>query len=243
MRRAGKVVAAALKEVTAAIEPGVTTRELNAVVEAVIRGAGAIPSFLGVPAIVQGAPDFPAASCISVNEEVVHGLPGDRVLKEGDIVSIDVGAILDGWHGDAAVTVGVGRISPEAERLIRVTREALELGIAQARAGGWLGDISAAIQAHGEQAGFSVVKDFTGHAIGRQMHEGFQIPNFGIPKSGIRLRAGMTMALEPMFTTGSENVGIRSDGWTVATLDGSLSAHFEHSVAVTDTDPIVLTAA
>lgn len=243
MRKAGEVVAAALREVTAAVEPGVTTGQLNAVAEEVIAAAGAIASFRGVPALVPGAQDFPAATCISVNEEVVHGLPGSRILAEGDIVSVDVGAILDGWHGDAAVTVGVGSISEEAERLIRVTREALEAGIAQARAGGWLGDVSAAIQAHAEGHGYSVVKDFTGHAIGREMHEGFQIPNFGIAKSGLRLRAGMTMALEPMLTAGSESVGIRSDGWTVATLDGSLSAHFEHTVAVTKGDPIVLTAA
>lgn len=242
MRRAGRVVAEALRQVAAALEPGITTGDLNAVAEQVITSVGGIPSFKGVPALVPGAPDYPAASCVSVNEEVVHGLPGSRVLREGDIVSVDVGVILEGWHGDAAVTLGVGRISEEAKRLITVTREALEAGIAVARAGGWLGDISAAIQAHGEQNGYSVVRDFTGHAIGREMHEGFQIPNFGVPKTGLRLRPGMTMALEPMFTAGGASVSIKSDGWTVVTQDGSLSAHFEHTVAVTNGEPIVLTA-
>lgn len=241
MGRAGRVVAQALREVTSAVEPGVTTGRLNAIVEEVISAAGGIASFKGVPAIVPGGPDFPAASCVSVNEEVVHGLPGERVLQAGDIVSVDVGVILDGWHGDAAVTVGVGNIRQQAEHLVGVTREALMAGIAEAKAGGWLGDVSAAIQAYGEERGLSVVKDFTGHAIGREMHEGFQIPNFGVPKTGMRLRAGMTMAIEPMFTLGSAQVTIRGDGWTVTTVDGSLSAHWEHTIAVTDGEPAVLT--
>ena len=241
MGRAGRVVAQALREVAAASEPGVTTGQLNKIVDDVITAAGGIASFKGVPAIVPGGPAFPAASCVSVNEEVVHGLPGERVLRSGDIVSVDVGVILDGWHGDAAVTVGVGPIGPQAELLVRMTREALLAGIDAARAGGWLGDISAAIQAQGEKHGLAVVRDFTGHAIGREMHEGFQIPNFGVPKTGMRLRAGMTMAIEPMFTLGSAEVAIRSDGWTVTTVDNSLSAHWEHTIAVTDGEPAVLT--
>jgi len=242
MRRAGRVVGQALEQVSAAIAPGVTTAELDRIADEVIASAGGVASFKGVPAIVPGAPPFPAASCVSVNEEVVHGIPGPRVLQQGDIVSIDVGAIVDGWHGDAAITVAVGPVSEEAERLIQVTRDALVAGISQARAGGWLGDISAAIQSYGEEHGLSVVREFTGHAIGREMHEGLQIPNFGTPGTGARLRAGMTLAIEPMFTLGSPRVSIRRDGWTVVTLDGSLSAHWEHTIAITDGEPEILTA-
>ncbi len=242
MGRAGRVVAEALREAGAAVAPGVTTGELDRIVEDVIAASGGIASFKGVPAIVPGGPAYPAASCVSVNEEVVHGLPGERVLQAGDIVSVDVGVILDGWHGDAAITAAVGEISPEAQHLVEVTRQALMAGIAAARSGGWLGDVSAAIQSFGESRGLSVVRDFTGHAIGREMHEGFQIPNFGSPKTGMRLRPGLTMAIEPMFTLGSAQVAIRSDAWTVTTVDGSLSAHWEHTIAVTDGEPAVLTA-
>ncbi len=242
MGRAGRVVAEALREVGAAVAPGVTTGDLNRIVEEVITAAGGIASFKGVPAIVPGGPAFPSASCVSINEEVVHGLPGERILQAGDIVSVDVGVILEGWHGDAAITAAVGPIGPEAERLVQVTREALMAGIDAARSGGWLGDVSAAIQSCGESRGLAVIRDFTGHAIGREMHEGFQIPNFGTPKTGMRLRPGLTMAIEPMFTLGSAQVAIRGDAWTVTTVDGSLSAHWEHTIAVTDGEPAVLTA-
>ncbi len=241
MRAAGRIVGRVLRLLATEAKPGVTTAHLNDLAEKAIANAGGVPSFRGVPPLVVGAPAYPSATCISVNQEVVHGLPGSRELKDGDLVSVDVGVILDGWHGDAAVTFGVGSISPEARRLMETTSEALQAGIAALRSGGRLGDVSAAIQARGESRGYGVVRDFTGHAIGREMHEGFQIPNFGLAGTGLRLRPGMTMALEPMFTIGSPEVAIEADGWTVATRDGSLSAHFEHTVAVTKGEPIILT--
>lgn len=241
MRESGRIVARVLQALGEAAEPGVRTAELDAMADRMIREAGAIASFRGVPAAFPGVAPFPAASCISVNEEVVHGIPGERVLAEGDIVSIDVGTILNGWHGDGAVTVPVGQVSDEAQRLIEVTRGALAAGIAAARPEGWLGDISAAIAAYAESRGFSVVRDYTGHGIGRAMHEGFQVPNFGRPRTGLRLRPGMTMAIEPMVNVGGAETTVLANGWTVVTADGKLSAHFEHTIAVTQDEPLILT--
>jgi len=235
MRAAGKVVAAALVELEASIVPGkTTTMELDCLAEAVLGRYGAIPSFKGYKA-------YPNAICIAVNEEVVHGIPGPRRLEEGDIVGIDVGAILDGYQADAAITVAVGRVSPEAEGLIRVTRGALFAGIRKARVGGRLTDISHAIQAYAEEHGFSVVRELVGHGIGRDMHEDPQVPNFGRPGRGPRLREGMTLAIEPMVNAGAYQIESLPDGWTIVTKDRSLSAHFEHTVAVTKDGPDILT--
>jgi methionyl aminopeptidase len=196
---------------------------------------GAIPSF-------KGYRGYPANLCVSINDEIVHGIPGKRVLREGDIVSIDFGAIYQGFQGDAAVTVGVGTISPEAERLIATTEGALKAGIAAAYAGARLGDISAAIESYVEAAGLNVVREYTGHGIGRDMHEEPQVPNFGIPGQGPVLKKGMTLALEPMVNLGDWRTRLSNDQWTVLTLDGSLSAHFEHTIAITDGEAEVLTA-
>ena len=241
MRQAGQLVARALVAVHEAVRAGVTTAELDAIAEEVILSGGGKPSFRGVPGIVPGAPPYPAATCISVNEEVVHGIPGDRVLQEGDIVSVDVGAVLDGWHADAAMTFGVGQISARAQRLIEATRTALMLAIGKARPGYRLGDISAAIQAYAEEHGFAVVREYTGHGIGREMWEGFQVPNFGVPGTGLKLRPGMTMAIEPMLIDGSGDTTVRPNGWTVVASDGGLAAHFEHTIAVTEGEPMILT--
>jgi len=239
MRRAGQIVAEVLERMRERVAPGVTTGELNALAEEVIRRNDAIPSFKGYP---PGSPHpFPASICASVNEELVHGIPGPRVLREGDIVSIDVGAIYEGYHGDAAVTLPVGEIAEEARRLLEVTEEALYVGIAQARAGNRSGDISAAIQEHVERHGFNVVREYTGHGIGRQMHEEPQVPNFGRPGRGVLLRAGMTVALEPMVLAGDYRVRVLEDNWTVASADGRLTAHFEHTILIRDGEAEVLT--
>lgn len=241
MREAGRVVARVLQALAQAAAPGVATAELDKLADEMIAAAGGIASFRGVPAPRAGVEDYPASSCISVNEEVVHGVPGPRLLRQGDIVSMDVGVILDGWHGDATVTVGIGDISPEAARLLETTHEALMVGIAKARAGGWLGDVSSAIQTYAESRGYSVVREYTGHGIGRVMHEGFQVPNFGAPRSGMRLKEGLTMAVEPMLNVGVPETRVLENGWTVVTADGKLSAHWEHTIAVTDGDPLILT--
>jgi methionyl aminopeptidase len=235
MRAAGRIVAATLKEVSASIIPGkTTTLELDALAETIIKGHGAIPSF-------KGYKGYPNATCIAVNEEVVHGIPGPRVLKEGDIVGIDLGAVLDGWHADAAITVPVGRVSELAHRLLETARNALFAGIWKARPGNHLTDISNAIQEYVESRGFSVVRDLVGHGIGRSMHEDPQVPNFGRPGRGPVLEVGMTLAIEPMVNVGSYQVETLKDGWTIVTKDRSLSAHFEHTVAITETGPDVLT--
>jgi methionyl aminopeptidase len=241
MREAGRVVARVLEQLRQAAAPGVETAALDRLADGVIMQAGGIASFRGVRAPHEGTPDYPSATCISVNEEIVHGLPGPRRLSEGDIVSVDVGVILAGWHGDATVSFGVGAISPEAARLLEATEESLYVGIAKARGGGWMGDISAAIQSHAEGCGYCVVRDYTGHGIGRQMHEGFQLPNFGKPRTGLRLRPGLTIAIEPMLNAGTAGTVVLENGWTVVTADGQLSAHFEHTVAVTDGEPLILT--
>lgn len=234
MRRAGALVAQVLETLRENVRPGVSTGWLDRIAENTIREGNGVPSF-------KGYRGFPASICASVNDEVIHGIPGGRILVEGDIVGVDVGAIVDGYHGDAAVTLGVGSVSSEAERLMQATRESLHAGIENARPGLRLGDIGSAVQAVVEANGFSVVRDFVGHGIGRNMHEEPQIPNFGRPGEGIRLRAGMVLAIEPMVNAGGHEVRIQSDGWTACTLDGSLSAHFEHTVAVTLDGPEVLT--
>jgi len=241
MRRAGRIVAEVLERMRERVAPGVTTAELDELAEAVIRKYNAIPSFKGYPGHPHRNYPFPASVCTSVNEELVHGIPGPRVLQEGDIISIDVGAILDGYHGDAAITLPVGAISPEAQRLLEVTEGALYAGIAAARVGNRSGDISAAIQSYVESRGYNVVREYTGHGIGRKMHEDPQVPNFGKPGRGARLRRGMTIALEPMVLAGDNCVRVLEDHWTVVSCDGKLTAHFEHTIAITDGEAEILT--
>jgi methionyl aminopeptidase len=239
MRLAGEVVAEAKAVVIGAIKPGVTSLEMDDLAEEVIRKRGAIPSFKGYQP-GSGKP-FPATICFSFNEEIVHGIPGDRKIKEGDIVSVDFGAIVDGYHGDSAFTVGVGQISEEAEKLINVTRNSLSKGIEQAVVGARLTNISHAIQEYAENEGYSVVREYVGHGIGRDLHEEPQVPNYGDPGRGPKLRSGMTIAIEPMLNIGTWRTKQLDDGWTVVTEDGNLSAHFEHTVAITDQGPEVLT--
>jgi methionyl aminopeptidase len=233
MRSSNRIVAEILQSVVAAVRPGARTRDLNALAEELLRKYKARSAF-------KGYNGYPAVLCTSVNEEVVHGIPSDRVLKEGDIVSLDFGAVWEDYYGDAAITVPVGSISAEARRLLRVTEEALGKAIEQARPGNHVGDISAAIQGYVESRGFSAVRDFVGHGIGRFMHERPQIPNFGPPGRGVRLKSGMTLAIEPMINAGGYGVEVLEDGWTAVTRDRSLSAHFEHSVAVTENGPYIL---
>jgi len=235
MRQAGRIVAEVLEGLCARVKPGVMTAALDAWAEQLIRRRGGVPSF-------KGYRGFPASVCISIDAEIVHGIPGRRRLREGEIVSLDVGVIYEGYQGDAAITVGVGTISPVATQLIQVTQEALAAAIAAARAGQRLGDVSHAIQVTAESKGYGVVREYVGHGIGRSMHEDPQIPNFGPPGQGPLLRPGMTLALEPMVTVGDYHTRLLDDGWTVVTADGSLSAHFEHTIAVTEGDPTILTA-
>jgi methionyl aminopeptidase len=233
MRRSNRVVAEILQEVKAAVKPGVKTRALDELAEALLKKHRARSAF-------KGYNGYPAVLCTSVNEEVVHGIPSDRVLREGDILSLDFGAVCDEYYGDAAITVPVGAVSEEAQRLLRVTEESLYKAIEQARPGKYMGDISAAVQRHVESQGFSAVRDFVGHGIGKFMHERPQVPNFGIPGRGVRLKAGMTLAIEPMINAGGYEVVVLGDGWTAVTRDRCLSAHFEHSVAVTENGPLIL---
>ena len=237
MREAGLVVARTLDAVATAVRPGVSTAELDALAEREIRAAGATPSFLGYHG-------YPATICTSVNDQIVHGIPSPaRHLDDGDIISVDCGAIVDGWHGDAAVTVGVGSISAEHATLLRVCETALWQGIAHARDGGRLGDISHAVEASIGRAGpYGVVEEYTGHGIGTAMHMDPPVPNYGPAGRGLRLRAGMALAIEPMVTLGSPETVLLDDGWTVITADGSWAAHFEHTVAITPDGPWVLTA-
>jgi methionyl aminopeptidase len=234
MRAANRLVALVLTDLRAAAAPGVTTAELDALAEAEIRAAGGIPAF-------KGYRGYPATICASVNDQVIHGIPSRRALVAGDVLSIDVGALLDGFYGDAAITVPVGAISDDAARLLRVTEESLYRAIAQARVGNRVSDIGHAVQQHVEAHGFSVVREFVGHGIGEAMHEEPQIPNFGEPGHGPRLTEGMVLAIEPMVNLGMPAVRVLDDGWTAVTKDGSLSAHFEHTVAVTASGPVVLT--
>jgi methionyl aminopeptidase len=237
MREAGRVNALALAAVKELIQPGITTAELNAAAEEVIRKHHGIPAFKDYP----GPYPYPATLCISINEELVHGIPGKRKLKSGDIVSVDCGTILNGFVGDSAFTAGVGEISAQARRLLEVTERSLYVGIEKMMAGNRTGDISAAIQQFVEGQGFHVTREYTGHGVGRNMHEGPQVPNYGTPGRGVVLRPGMTIALEPMVLVGTENTRVLADQWTVVSADGSLTAHFEHSVAVTEGEPLILT--
>jgi methionyl aminopeptidase len=234
MREAGRIVAAVIEALTGEVRPGATTRELDDVAVREFKKRGAVASF-------KGYRGYPASICTSVNEEVVHGIPGAWVLKTGDIISLDVGAMVNGFHADAAVTLGVGAISPDAQRLIATTKGALEAGIAAARSGARLGDVSAAIQSYAESRNFSVVKEYVGHGIGRDLHEDPQIPNFGNAGEGIRLKKGMTMALEPMLNAGVWRTKLTDNKWTVITADGKLSAHFEHTIAIADSVPEIMT--
>lgn len=239
MRRANGIVAEVLASMREWVVPGVTTAELDERAEALIRDRDAIPSFKGYPP-GSGHP-FPGAICASVNEELVHGIPGSRVLEEGDIISIDVGAIWNGYHGDGAVTLPVGEVSQEAKDLMAVTEGALEAGIAAARAGDRAGDISAAIQSYVEERGYEVVREYTGHGIGRKMHEDPQVPNHGKPGQGVLLRKGMTIALEPMVLISSPRVRVLDDHWTVVSQNGKPTAHFERTIAITNGDADILT--
>jgi methionyl aminopeptidase len=236
MREAGRVNSLALAAVRELLQPGVTTADLNAAAEEVLRKHGAYSPFKNY-----GHPPFPASICVSINEELVHGIPGHRKLQEGDIVSVDCGAFIEGFVGDSAFTAGVGEISLLATKLIDVTKQALNVGIAMMQAGNKSGDVSAAIQQYVESEGFHVVREYTGHGVGRKMHEGPQVPNYGTPGTGVHLRPGMTIALEPMVLVGTHRTRVLSNQWTVDSADGSLTAHQEHSVAVTEGDPFILT--
>lgn len=234
MRAACGLVADLLVELRRLVAPGVTTGELDAHAEAYVRARGGVPAF-------KGYHGFPATLCTSVNEEVIHGIPGPRALRDGDLISIDVGVVLDGFYGDSAITVGVGRIGDREAELLRVTEESLYLGIARALAGARVSDIGAAVQRHVEAYGFSVVREFVGHGVGAALHEEPQVPNFGPPGRGPRLTEGMTLAIEPMVAMGKAAVKVLGDGWTAVTKDRSLAAHFEHTIAVTASGPVILT--
>jgi methionyl aminopeptidase len=234
IREAGRSVAEVLQIMMGRLRPGLVARELDEIVRAEFKKRNVVPAFLGYHG-------YPAAVCVSINDEIVHGIPGDREIMDGDIVSIDLGAIHKGFVGDAAVTAGVGKVSREAQRLIEVTREALDRAIAVARAGARLGQVGAAIQGYVEAQGFSVVREYVGHGVGRQMHEDPQVPNYGDPDSGPILRDGMVIAIEPMVNVGDWRTKRDSDNWTVRTVDGSLSAHFEHTIAIRDGQAGVLT--
>jgi methionyl aminopeptidase len=236
MARAGRALDGVVRELESACRVGVRTIELDRIAERRIRAAGARPGFLGYHG-------FPNSICVSINDEAVHGIPGPRKIEDGDIVSLDLGLVLDGFWADMGCTVAVGKVDPEARRLMRATEECLEIAIQHAQPGGRLGDISSAVQRHAEAAGFSVIRQFVGHGIGRQMHEDPQLPNFGQPGTGPELKPGMTLAIEPMVNQGSPDVYIKPDGWTVCTTDGALSAYFEHTVAITKDGPRVLTSA
>lgn len=227
---AARIVAESQKVLIEAVEPGVTTEELDRLAEEYIRDSGGIPAF-------KGYRNFPKTLCTSVNDQVVHGIPSNRILKDGDIIGLDLGAIIEGFYGDGAVTIPVGKVSKDVENLLSVTKEALMKGIERGIVGNRLSDISHAIQAHVERDGYSVVRDFVGHGIGRQLHEEPQVPNYGRPGQGPRLREGMVLAIEPMVNMGAHSVRVLSDGWTAVTCDGSLSAHFEHTVAIQASGP------
>jgi methionyl aminopeptidase len=237
MRRANVVVAEVLHALKGSVAPGVTTLELDSLAEEITLKKNAIPAFKGYS--VAGR-IFPRCLCVSINEEIVHGIPSNRPLREGDIVGLDYGVIYDGFYGDSAVTIGVGKVSEEAARLMAVTEQALYKGIEQLHAGKRLGDLGFAIQQTAEGAGYSVVRAFVGHGIGKKLHEEPPVPNYGEPDRGVRLKEGMVVAIEPMVNAGGYEVEIKEDGWTAVTKDGSLAAHFEHSVAVTKNGPVIL---
>jgi methionyl aminopeptidase len=234
MRQAGKIVATTLQRLTEEIKPGIKTSHLDSVAASELKKYGAKASF-------KGYRGFPASLCVSVNDEIVHGIPGERELNSGDVVSLDFGAIVNGFHGDGAITVGVGKMSSKARELVEVTEAALMVGIKQARNGAHLGDVSAAIQNYVETRGFSVVREYSGHGVGRDLHEDPLVPNFGSPGEGPVLRKGMTLAIEPMVTTGDWRTRLASNRWTVSTVDGSLAAHFEHTIAISEGEAEILT--
>jgi methionyl aminopeptidase len=236
MKQAGRIAANALKKAGETLKPGITTKEVDKIVYEYIKGQGAVPSFLNYGG-------FPASCCISVNETVIHGIPSDRIICDGDIVSIDVGACYKGFHGDCAETFAIGNISDEAKQLIKVTRESFYKGIEKAVVGNRVSDISNAVQTYCEQFGYGVVDCFTGHGIGAQLHEDPPVPNYGRPGRGPRLMAGMTLAIEPMVNAGTHQVSVLSDKWTVVTNDKRLSAHYENTVLITKTGPVILTTA
>jgi methionyl aminopeptidase len=238
MRRAGRLVAEVLALVESALKPGVTTGRLDELAEKHIRAAGAIPSFKGYG---DRRNPFPGSLCVSIDDEVVHGIPGNRPIRDGQLVSIDAGAIIDGWHGDAARTFIVGDRGPEAARLVETTRLAMMAGIAAAVPGARIGDISAAIEDVAKPAGYGIVRQFVGHGIGTEMHQEPQVPNYRAGARGLELAPGICLAIEPMLTLGGDEVSIKPDGWTVVTRDGSLAAHFEHTIAVTEHGPEILT--
>ncbi len=234
MRQAGHIVATVLQTLSREVKPGLKTKELDHLTVCELYRLGAKPSFLGYRG-------YPASLCVSINDEIVHGIPGDRFICEGDIVSLDFGAVFQGYQGDSAVTVPAGKVSPDAKELLEVTQQALAEGIKAARSGNHLGDISAAIQEYAEKRGFSVVREYSGHGIGRALHEEPQIPNFGIAGHGLLLKPGMTLAIEPMLNIGTWKTKIADNQWTVSTADGSLSAHFEHTIVITNGDAEILT--
>ena len=245
MRRAGRIVAEVLALIESELKPGVSTGHLDRLAERHIRAAGATPSFkgyLGGGRYGKGSRAFPASTCISIDSEVVHGIPGERTIREGSLVSVDVGAILDGWHGDGARTFVVGEVSPEARELVDATRLALMAGIGAARSGARVGDISAAVEDIGRSHGYGIVRPFVGHGIGTEMHQEPQVPNYRTGSRGAELQPGVCLAIEPMFTLGSGDVYVEPDGWTVNTADGALAAHFEHTIAVTADEPEILTS-
>lgn len=237
MREAGRIDAEAIQAAVSIVRPGVTTADLNAAVEEVLKKYGIYSPFKNYP----GPYPYPASVCVSVNEELVHGIPGKRKLKEGDIVSLDCGTVYEGFVGDAAVTVGVGEISAKAKKLLEVTEAALYKGIEKAKAGNHVGDVGAAIQHYVESQHLNVVREYTGHGVGRQMHEGPAVPNYGLPGRGMELKNGMTIAIEPMVMNGKYTTRVLPDEWTVVSADGELTAHFEHSIAITEAGPLILT--
>lgn len=234
IRKSGKITAKTLGRLIEAAKPGISTEDLDRIAEESIRSMGGVPTF-------KGYNGYPASICTSINDQVVHGIPGSYVLREGDLVSIDIGTTLDGYVSDSAVTVALGNVSNVANRLMRVTQECLMLAIAQMQIGNHLGDIGAAVQRHAEKNGFGVVRDLVGHGIGTKMHEEPQVPNYGKPGTGIELRKGLVLAIEPMITQGTWRVRTLEDGWTVVTEDGKLAAHFEHTIALTEKGPRILT--
>ena len=245
MRRAGRIVAEVLALIESELKPGVSTGHLDRLAEQLIREEGAVPSFkgyLGGGRYGKGPRSFPASTCISIDSEVVHGIPGERTIRDGSIVSVDVGAILDGWHGDGARTFIVGDAGEKARELVETTRLAMMAGIGAAQAGGRVGDISAAVEDVGKAHGFGIVRPFVGHGIGTDMHQEPQVPNYRTGSRGAELQPGVCLAIEPMFTLGNGDVYVEPDGWTVNTVDGALAAHFEHTIAVTDAGPEILTS-
>ena len=237
MRKAGEINAQALAAAKNAVHPGVTTAEINEAAESVLKKYGVYSPFKNYP----GPFPYPASTTVSVNDELVHGIPGKRRVKEGDIVSIDCGTVFEGFVADSAISVAVGEVSPETFELLKITEKSLYIGIEKMVAGNRIGDISSAVQQYVEGEGLFVTREYTGHGVGRRMHEGPQVPNYGLPGNGMLLRKGMTIALEPMVLVGTHVTQVQPDGWTVTSRDGSLTAHFEHSVAITDNGPMILT--